>query len=475
MTTHPYYLAGEWRRTESTFEVHSPFDGRYVATVARPSSVEADEALERAAAAFPETRQLPTYRRADALMEIARQVEQRCDAIASIATAESGKPIKAARAEVAKSAGIFALAAEEAHRWGGEFSRADSSPAAEGRALLVRHMPRGPVLGITGFNFPFLLAAHKVAPAIAVGSPILLKPAITTPLTAFAMAEIIAATDLPPAMLSVLPLEPANTEPLVTDPRVKVISFTGSSKVGWKIRQQAFDKPVTLELGGAGPVIVHDDADLDHVAARVAAGGFGNSGQSCHSAQRILIQRDVYEAAAARIVARVQELVVGDPADPATDVGPLINREAAVRIEEWVSEAVALGAEVLVGGKRDDSVYYPTVVAHVPPTASLWCEEIFGPVVVLEPYDTFEEAIALANDSAYGLQAGVFTHDLARVLRAYEDLDVGAVIVNDTSAWRDNRMPFGGTKSSGTGREGLRYAMEDMCELKALALPNVHV
>jgi acyl-CoA reductase-like NAD-dependent aldehyde dehydrogenase len=468
-----FYLAGEWRHGDETFDVTSPYDGRVVETVARPGPIEADMALVEAVAAFEVMRTLPAHVRADALVHISNRIEERVEEFARITTDEVGKPLKAARVEALRAASTFRWAAEEARRHDGEFRRADTLPGAEGRATLVQYMPRGVVFAITGFNFPMILVAHKVAPALAVGCPIIVKPAQATPLTALLIAEIVRETELPRGALSVLPLRSHDAETLVTDDRVSVVSFTGSSAVGWKLKEKAFRKQVTLELGGNGAVIVHDDADLDLVAEKVATGGFGNTGQSCNSAQRILIHERVYEEATAKIVARVEHLVVGDPADPETDVGPLIDTDAVERIGKWVDEAVGLGAKVLTGGRRDGPIFLPTVLAEVPHHASAWCEEIFGPVVLLEPYGTFEEAIKLANESSYGLQAGVFTNDARRLFLAFRELAVGGVIANDTSNWRADQMPYGGVKNSGFGREGIRYAMEEMCEPKVLAFSGL--
>jgi acyl-CoA reductase-like NAD-dependent aldehyde dehydrogenase len=469
----PFYLAGEWRRSKESFDVKSPYDGRLVETVAKPGPGEAEEAIARATEAFEQTRKLPAYARADALLQISRRIEERSEELSRLITEEGGKPLKASRLEVSRAVQTFRWASEEARRRDGELLRADTVAGSEGRAILVRSFPRGLVLGISPFNFPLNLVAHKVAPALGVGNPIVLKPATATPLSALALAEMVSETDLPKGALSVLPLEPKVAEPLVADERVKVLSFTGSNAVGWRLKEMAPRKQVILELGGNAAVIVHRDADLNLAAEKIASGGYAQAGQSCISAQRIVIQRDVYEEGIEKIIERVRGLIVGDPADLATDVGPLINHEALDRITSWVDEAVQLGGEISIGGNREDPFYYPTILAGVPREAKVCSEEVFGPVVVIDSYDTFEEAIAIANRSAYGLQAGVFTNDPKLLFLAHRELEVGGVIVNDTSNWRADQMPYGGTKGSGFGREGLRYAMDEMCELKVLVLSDL--
>jgi acyl-CoA reductase-like NAD-dependent aldehyde dehydrogenase len=469
----PFYLAGDWREGREGFDVTSPFDGRVIDRVSKPSPSDMKDALSKADEAFDNFRKTPVHVRADALTQISNRIDDRAQELAKLITEEGGKPLKASAVEVARAIGTFRWAAEEARRRDGEFLRADTIPGAEGRAVLVRQFPRGPVLAITPFNFPLNLVAHKVAPALGVGCPVVVKPASATPLTALALAEIVSETDLPRESLSVLPLSSSDTEPFVSDPRVKVLSFTGSPPIGWGLKKKASDKQVILELGGNAAVIIHSDADLDGAAEKVATGGFGQAGQSCISAQRILIQERIYEEAVAKIVGRVGALVVGDPADPDTDVGPLIDSDALDRIAAWVDEAVDMGGEVLIGGKREDPLYHPTVLAKVPREAKVCSQEVFGPVIVVDSYGTIEESIAISNDSHYGLQAGIFTNDPRIAFQAFRDLEVGGVIVNDTSNWRADQMPYGGTKQSGFGREGLRYAMDEMCETKVLVFTDL--
>jgi aldehyde dehydrogenase (NAD+) len=351
--------------------------------------------------------------------------------------------------------------------------RLDTEAAFGSRIGLLRRFPVGPVLGITPFNFPVNLVAHKVAPALAVGAPIVVKPASATPLGALRLAELFAETDLPRGMFQVLPVSSSVADQMVRDPRYRKISFTGSAAIGWYIKSLDPKKRVTLELGGNAGVIVHADADLDVAASRIAFGGYYQAGQSCISVQRVLVASEVYDEFAALLTKQVEQLEVGDPLDPSVDVGPVINRGEVERIAAWVDEAVREGAEVLTGGKPDGVFMQPTLLSQTTPEMKVRCEEVFGPVVTISPYGTFEEALAEVNASRYGLQAGVFTNDLNRAFEAHRSLEVGGVIVNDVSAFRADQMPYGGSKESGFGREGLRFAMEEMTEPRIMVLSHV--
>jgi acyl-CoA reductase-like NAD-dependent aldehyde dehydrogenase len=351
--------------------------------------------------------------------------------------------------------------------------RLDTEASLGPRAGIIRRFSIGPVLGITPFNFPLNLVAHKVAPALAAGSPIIIKPATATPLGSLALGELFAETDLPRGMYSVLPVSSSVAEGMVKDERFRKISFTGSPGVGWYLKGLDPKKRVTLELGGNAGVIVHGDADLDHAAARIAFGGYYQAGQSCISVQRILVQSQVYDDFCDRLVKQVEGLKTGDTLDPATDVGPVIDPAALDRISSWVDEAVANGAKVLTGGKREDPFYMPTVLEGTKAEDKVRCEEVFGPVTTVTPYETFEDAIAEVNASKYGLQAGVFTKDLERAFQAHRDLEVGGVVINDQSAFRADQMPYGGSKDSGFGREGLRWAIEEMTEPRIMVLSNL--
>ncbi|HVF53101.1 MAG TPA: aldehyde dehydrogenase family protein [Actinomycetota bacterium] len=473
MDVKPFYVAGEWRAGTEGFEVRSPFDGDVVARVGKPGIEDIEDASAAAARARSEIARLPLHVRAEALTHVSKRLGERADEIAASIASEGGKPIKWAKVEAARAVSTFRWAAEECRRETGEIMRFDADAALGSRAGLIRRVPLGPVLGITPFNFPVNLVAHKLAPAIAVGAPVVIKPATRTPLGALVLAELVAETELPPEMLSVLPIEGAAAGELAKDDRFAKVSFTGSSEVGWSLKAAAPKKTVTLELGGNAGVVIHDDADLDHAAERVAFGGFYQAGQSCIAVQRVFVQRDVAAAFTEKLQRAVGELVVGDPMDEATDVGPLIDSGALDRVSAWVDEAVAAGAELIAGGKRRDPLYEPTVLARTTETMKVRCEEIFGPVVTLVEYDAFEDALAAVNSSRYGLQAGVFTSDVERVFEAWRTLEVGGVIVNDVSAFRGDQMPYGGSKDSGEGREGLRWAMEGMTETRILVLSDV--
>jgi aldehyde dehydrogenase (NAD+) len=355
----------------------------------------------------------------------------------------------------------------------GELLRLDTDPALGSRIGLVRRFPYGPVLGIAPFNFPVNLVAHKMAPALAVGAPIVIKPASATPLGSLLLGELFTETDLPPAMLSVLSTSSDVAERMVRDERFKKVSFTGSSPVGWKIKNLDPKKHFTLELGGNAGVIVHSDADLDHAAQRVAFGGYYQAGQSCIAVQRIFVHAPAYDDFVTRLVKQVETLKVGDPMDPETEVGPLIDGRGLDKVSSMVDEAVSQGAEVLIGGERKDPFYMPTVLASVRDDMEVCREEIFGPVTTISSYETFEEAIDRVNGTAFGLQAGVFTRDLERAFLAYREVRVGGVIVNDVSAFRADQMPYGGSKESGYGREGLKYAMEEMTETRIMVISGV--
>jgi acyl-CoA reductase-like NAD-dependent aldehyde dehydrogenase len=473
VATKPYLIAGEWRSGESSLEVKSPFDGAVVAQVGTPTDAEVEEAVAGAAATFEESRNLPVHVRAEAMAHISRRLIERADEVAETIAREGGKPLKWSKVEAARGASTFRWAAETIRSMDGELLRLDTDAALGSRLGLVRRFPYGPVLGIAPFNFPVNLVAHKMAPALAVGAPIVIKPATATPLGALLLGELFSETDLPGGMLSVLPISSQTAEGLVRDERFKKISFTGSSPVGWKLKGLDPKKHATLELGGNAGVIVHSDADLDHAAERVAFGGYYQAGQSCIAVQRVLIQSEVYDDFVTRFVKQVEGLKVGDPMDPGTDVGPLIDQGGLDKVASMVDEAEADGAEVLTGGERNDPFYAPTVLAHVRRDMKVCREEIFGPVTTVSRYETFEQAIDEVNGTEFGLQAGVFTRDIERAMLAHRDIRVGGVIVNDVSAFRADQMPYGGSKESGYGREGLRYAMEEMTEPRIMVLSHV--
>ncbi|WBB77360.1 aldehyde dehydrogenase family protein [Micromonospora sp. WMMD882] len=479
MQSRPFFVAGRPVHGDGELTVHHPYDGRAVGrtTHATPEQVEA--AVAAAAAVATEAAALPAHVRAAALDHVSRRLAERADETARLITAENGKPLKWARAEVGRAVSTFRWAAEEARRFTGDLQRLDTDPTATGRIALVRRVPRGPVLGITPFNFPLNLVAHKVAPALAVGAPIVVKPAPATPLTALLLGELLAETGLPEGVFSVLPLPNERAAGLVADPRLPVVSFTGSGPVGAAVRRAAPEKHVTLELGGnAAAVICEDwntDEDLTYAAHRIATFANYQAGQSCIAVQRVYVHEWLYDAFLPRLVAAVEQLRLGDPADETTDVGPLISVQAAERVESWVDEAAVAGATIEVGGRRDGSSYPPTVLTGAPADAKVNTEEVFGPVLVVTRVAHDRAAFAAVNDSAYGLQAGVFTHRVDVAFAAARALDVGGVIVGDVPSYRADQMPYGGTKGSGVGREGVRSAMDDYTEPRVLVLTGVQV
>jgi acyl-CoA reductase-like NAD-dependent aldehyde dehydrogenase len=404
------------------------------------------------------------------LRAISDAIAARKEEFARLMALEAGKPIKTARAEIDRCVFTFAVAAEESVRIGGEWLPMDLQPATVGRVAIVRRFPLGPIAAITPFNFPLNLVAHKVAPAIAAGCTMVLKPAPKTPLSALLLAEIVEKAGWPAGALNTLSLSNEDAGRMVADDRLKMLSFTGSGAVGWGLKAGAGKKKVTLELGGNAAVIVHGDADLDFAAERCVQGGFSYAGQSCISVQRIFVQRGAEEKYTASLLERVAKLKVGDPLDEATDVGPMINEDAARRATSWVNEASSAGAKILAGGKRNGALMEPTVLSNTKPNMRVNCEEVFAPVVVIEPYDQFDEVLRRVNDSPYGLQAGLFTRDAKLIFQAYEELQVGGLIVGDMSSFRIDHMPYGGVKDSGIGREGLRYAIEEMTEPRLLVL-----
>jgi glyceraldehyde-3-phosphate dehydrogenase (NADP+) len=453
---------------EETYEVESPYDGSSVGAVQRAGPDEVEGAIAAAVAAFEETRHLPAWRRSEILAAVGDGIAARRDELARTIALEAGKPIKAARVEAERAAFTFRVAAEEARRIYGEIVPLDWLPGNEGRVAHVQRVPLGPVAGISPFNFPLNLVAHKVAPALAAGNSIVLRPASQTPLSALALGELVRAAGWPDGGLAVVPCSTDAARPLVEDDRIKLLTFTGSPAVGWALKARAGRKRVTLELGGNAAVIVNDDADVDYAAERVAWGGFGYAGQTCISVQRVYVHDAVYDRFAAELVRRAGRLVVGDPLDEATDVGPLIDAGAAARVEEWVAEAVDAGAAVLAGGTHDGSLWQPTVLEAVREDLRASCDELFAPVVILRRFTDVHEAIAAAGRTEFGLQAGIFTNDMRVVDEAFDRIEVGGLMVNDVSTYRIDHMPYGGVKGSGFGREGLRYAIEEMTELKLL-------
>ena len=470
MKTWGFYLDGKWLTEGERFEVLAPYDRALVGGSYCATAVHAEAAVRAAQRAFQITRKMAGYERQAILRAISEGIGKRREEFAHLIALEAGKPIRTARAEVDRAVFTFAVAAEEATRIGGEWLPLDWQASTAGRAGIIRRFALGPILAITPFNFPLNLVAHKVAPAIAAGCTTVLKPAPQTPLTSLLLAEVCEQAGLPAGALNVLPLANQEAEKLVGDDRLKMLTFTGSVPVGWALKGKSGKKKVTLELGGNAAVIVHCDADVDVAADRCVVGGFSYAGQSCISVQRIYVQRSIQEQFLARLLAGVRKLHVGDPLNEATDVGPMISEEAARRAASWIEEAVAGGAKLHAGGKREGAVLQPAVLTNVRAEMKVSCEEVFAPVVIIESYDEFADAIRRVNDSPFGLQAGVFTRDSKLLFSAFENLEVGGVIVGDMSAFRIDHMPYGGVKDSGIGREGLRYAIEEMTEPRILVL-----
>jgi len=471
METRPFLVAGRKHGSSNPpLEVRNPHDGSVLARVARPAEADVEEALAAAVRAFATLRALPSWKRAQFLRDASERVAAQRERFARTIALEAGKPITLARAEVGRAIETLRISSEEARRIGGEILPLDSAPGGEGRLGFARRFPVGPVACITPFNFPLNLVAHKIAPALAAGCPFVLKPASKTPLSALDLAEVLLDCGFPPEAIHVLPLFGPDATKLAEDARIRAVSFTGSASVGWELRRRAFRKKVVLELGGNAGLIVDRGADLDLAAARAVAGSFGYAGQSCISVQRIYAQRDVWDGFVDRLVQGTEALVCGDPLDEKTSVGPMIDEEDARRAEAWIAEAVCGGATLLAGGKRTGSLLTPTILTGTKPQMDVCAKEAFAPLVVVEPFDRIDDALAAIDASEYGLQAGIFTRDLAAAFAAWERLDVGAVVVNDVPTYRADAAPYGGVKASGSGREGPRYAIEDFTEVRLLAL-----
>ncbi|MFG2515472.1 aldehyde dehydrogenase family protein [Streptomyces sp. NPDC048584] len=476
--TTPFWLAGRQATGDTTLDVTSPWDAHTVGTVAIPTPDQIEEAVATAHAVREDFAATPAHTRAAALDHVSRRLTERTEEIARLISAENGKPIKWARGEVGRAVSVFRFAAEEARRFnGGDAQRLDTDAGGQGRLAFTRRFPKGVVLGIAPFNFPLNLCAHKIAPAIAAGAPIILKPAPATPLSGLILGELLAETELPAGSWSILPVPNDRMPDLVQDERLPVISFTGSETVGYAIMDSVPRKHCTLELGGNGAAVVladyASDQDLDWAAQRIATFSNYQGGQSCISVQRVIADASVYDRLLPRIVAAVEAQVTGDPNDDATDVGPLVGEAAAQRVESWVEEAVTAGAKLLTGGERDGASYAPTVLTDVPADATISREEVFGPVLTVRKADGEEAAFAAVNDSKYGLQAGVFTHDLQTAFRAHRALEVGGVVIGDVPSYRADQMPYGGAKQSGVGREGVRFAMDDYTYERVMVLTGL--
>ena len=467
---YPYYLANRPVAANADLAVDDKYTGEIATRVALADRRAIDEAIAAAARAAEPMRRMAAYERQAVPQHCVRRFEERSAELAETLCIEAGKPIKDSRGEVTRLIDTFRVAAEEATRIYGEILPLDITPRARGYAGMWKRVPVGPCSFISPFNFPLNLAAHKIAPALAVGCPFVLKPASFTPVGALLIGEVLAETSLPPGAFSILPCRRDGASQFVEDERLKLLSFTGSPAVGWDLKARAGKKKVVLELGGNAAVVVDACADLEDAVARIVFGAFYQSGQSCISVQRILVHESVYDDFRMQLVASTRKLKAGDPRDGATFIGPLISEEAARRVESWIASAVARGAKVLCGGKRQGVILEATLLEGVPKEEAICAREAFGPVAVLSPFRDFDDALREVNDSVYGLQAGVFTRDLYRAQRAWDLLEVGGVVIGDVPSWRVDHMPYGGVKNSGLGREGIRFAMEEMTEIRMLVI-----
>jgi acyl-CoA reductase-like NAD-dependent aldehyde dehydrogenase len=470
MEPYPLIIGGEKTKTQETRSVRFPYSGEIYAEVCQAGSTELERAVEAACHGFEATRHLSSGRRAAILHRLADRIHERSEELAEVLIMEGGKTRRFAATEVSRAELTVRTSAEEAKRVYGEIIPLDWSDETEGRTGFLQRFPLGPILGIIPFNFPLNLACHKLAPAIAAGNSVILKPASATPVSGLLLGEMAVDAGVPPEAVSVVPCPGIRAEQLVRDPRIAYLSFTGSVPVGWHLRSIAGRKKVSLELGGNAAVIVHEDANLPYAALRIATGGFTNAGQVCISVQRVLVHWPVYDELLRRILVAVQALNTGDPRELSTDVGPMIDQEKAETAYGKVHEAEQQGARILTGGTLDGSLFAPTVLVDTTPSMMVNREEIFAPVISVTPYDDFTEAIRLANTGEYGLQAGVFTQNINRILQVFSEVEVGGVQVNDIPTFRSDPMPYGGVKGSGMGREGPRYAIEAMSSLRLMVI-----
>lgn len=464
--TYKIFLAGEFVETSTPLDVKCSYDGSVAGTTFLAGPAELETAIKKAQEVLPVLKAMPSWKKYEILMKTAALLREHRSEAAKIIASEACKPLKYALGEVDRAVQTFEVAAEESRRFAGEFMKIDWTPAGNGKEAIVKWFPAGIVAGISPFNFPLNLAVHKIAPAIAAGCPIILKPSRNTPLSMLFLAQLMAQTDLPAGALSVLPLDRESGNRLVTDPRIAVLTFTGSPEVGWKMKNDAGKKKVVLELGGNAGLIVDESANLDLAVPKVLSGAFAFSGQVCIHTQRIFVHESCYNEFSTRFAEAAQKLKQGSPLETDTDISAMIDEANAVRVEAWVNEAVQGGAQVVCGGKRNGALYEPTVLIDTKPEMKVCQLEIFGPVVTLEKFTDFHEAVRLVNHSQFGLQAGVFTNSLANMQYAFNEIEAGGVIINDVPTFRVDHMPYGGIKDSGLGREGVKYAMMDYMEMK---------
>ncbi len=475
METYKIYYGGQFVETDQVLEVKSPFSKKTIAKTFLASEQDLNKAIDAALAIEKQMAELPTYVRYQALMHIASRIREKKEHFAHIIASEAAKPYRYAIGEVERAIQTFTVAAEEAKRLPYEYITLDWTKPGHGKEGLVKYFPIGLVAGISPFNFPLNLAVHKIAPAIAAGNPIILKPSRHTPLSTLELAKIIDETDLPKGAVSIVPTDRQVGNILVTDPRIKMLSFTGSPAVGWEMKRMAPpQKRVLLELGGNAGIIVSKTADLDLALKKILVGAYAYSGQVCIHAQRVFVHKDIFDKFVQMFIDETKRLKEGDPTDPDTDISSMIEEDAAKRVESWVNEAVDQGAKILYGGTRKFNFFQPTVLTNTNSNMKVWALEIFGPVVLFEQFETFEQAVDMINDSEYGLQAGVFTDSYKEMSYAFNNIVVGGVIINDVPTFRVDHMPYGGVKNSGFGREGLKYSIREQMEPRLLVMPNVH-
>ncbi|MGS2719074.1 aldehyde dehydrogenase family protein [Paraglaciecola aestuariivivens] len=468
--SYPYYLANQAVFANQDLEVTNKFTNQVATRVALADATVIDQAIAAAEASQPKLNKMAAYERQNILNHCVKRFEQRFDELAHALCIEAGKPIKDSRGEVTRLIDTFKIAAEESVRMHGEVLNLEITPRAKGYTGMYKRVPIGPCSFISPFNFPLNLAAHKVAPAIASGCAFVLKPASRTPLGALIIGEILAETDLPKGAFSILPCSRDGADLFTTDPRFKLLSFTGSPQVGWELKAKAGKKPVILELGGNAACVVDQDSDINDAVERIVFGAYYQSGQSCISVQRVIVHESIYQEFKQKYTEKVANLVHGDPLNEDTFIGPMISESEAKRLETWIQAAVSAGATLLCGGKRDGNMLQASLLENVPKDADINTQEAFGPVSTLSSFSDYEQALAEVNDSQFGLQAGIFTRDIYKAHQAWDTLDVGGVVIGDVPSWRVDNMPYGGVKESGLGREGITFAMEDMTEIRLMVL-----
>jgi acyl-CoA reductase-like NAD-dependent aldehyde dehydrogenase len=468
--SYPFYLANKPVQPNTDLKVYDKYTGEVATQVAMASPEHIDQAIAAAVESQPALNAMPAYERQAILQHCVQRFTERSEELAQALCIEAGKPIKDSRGEVTRLIDTFRLASERSVRFNGEVQNLEISARAKGYRGMFQRVPIGPCSFISPFNFPLNLAAHKVAPALAVGCSFVLKPASLTPIGALIIGEVLAETDLPEGAFSILPCRRDGAELFTTDDRLKLLSFTGSPAVGWDLKKKSGKKKVVLELGGNAACVVDNDWDLDDAVERIVFGAFYQSGQSCIGVQRIIVHEDVYDAFKAKLVTRTKALIMGDPKNEETFIGPMISEGEAERLQNWVDEAAAAGANVLTGGKREGTMLPATLLENVPKDLSICTEEAFGPVAVLSKFSEFDQALEMVNDSQFGLQAGIFTKDLYKAHKAWDTLEVGGVVIGDVPSYRVDNMPYGGVKESGLGREGIRFAMEDMSEIRNMVI-----